>query len=185
MSTKYGFNSTLITSDWINSVTISYGSIIQQGNIGINGGYEIYFNHEVGSCAPGSGVQIELKDIKKWTHITFEWLGLGNASCWTFCPVSNGYGGIGPSYLETYDESKGDFFSKCNLTWEVAEYQSHNRMSACDNYANNFFRFNAAEYKSFYNTRRRDSSGNLAVINHGRTCSSLPGITIFRNIYVW
>lgn len=51
--------------------------------------------------------------------------------------------------------------------------------------ANNFFRFNSGEYKSFFMSRRRDASGLKGGIHHGRSCNSSGSSTIIKNIFVW
>lgn len=166
-----GGKSTLVTASMIDSVTFTTGTILNQGNM--TNGYEITFRHENISCN-NSLVKVLLKDTIPWTRINYQWLGNGTSACWWF----------DDSNLLTYNESLGDKVSKCHLTWEVPEYQSHTKISACDNDANNFMRFNQSEYKSFFVYRRRNSMSSLAGIFHSRSCSSANGITVIRNIFI-
>jgi hypothetical protein len=188
MATVYGINSLMVTTSMIESVTITGGTITAQ-TTNSNSEYEITFRHDLSGCGgPDSGILILLKNTIQWTRISFEWLGNGTAACWSFMEPGSNFGsatGTGDGNLLAYNESLGDVITKPNLTWEVPEYQSHGRTYACDNDANNFFRFNSSSFKSFRMTRRRNVNGSLAGIHHGRSCNSTSSSTIIRNIRIW
>ena len=191
MATTYGIASTLVTTANVNLVGTTGGTTISAGNNGPLGGYQIIFQHDTGGCGsgPDSGVYIELNDSTPWTRITFEWLGIGGAACWSF-PNTSGFGaGAGPTdaNLINYDEAAGDRVSRSYLTWEVPQFQSHSKVYACDNDSNNFFRYNTGEYRSFFMQRRRNSLLSYGGIHHGRSCNStgVGATTIIRNIRIW
>lgn len=193
MSTQYGRLSFPITQSMVDSVTTTGGTIISQGNTGYNNTYEIIFQHELSGCGnPASALVILLKNTTpNWKFITWEWRGTGTAACWTFNSTSAealfGTTAYNLGYLQAYNESLGDGVFNSFLSWEIPAYQSHNRVVACNNDANNFFRFNSTQFKSFFMKRRRDSSGNLAGIHHSRSCNSIGAgsRTHIRNIYVY
>jgi hypothetical protein len=193
MSIKYGAASFRVTQSMIDGVTITGGTIISQGDTGHNNSYEILFQHDLAGCGnPASGIVILLKDTSpNWKYITWEWRGTGTASCWTFNHTAawalSGTTAYNLGYLQAYDESLGDRIFNSYLSWEIPEYQTHNRVVACNNNADNFFRFNSSQFKSFFMQRRRDNSGNLAGIHHSRSCSSTGSgsRTNIRNIYVY
>jgi len=187
MGTVYGINSTIVTTDMINSVTTTGGTILSQTTGATP--YEITFRHDLSGCGSAdSGILILINDTIPWTNISFTWSGTGTASCWSFMHPSSNFGsatGTATGNLLSYDESLGDTIVRPYLTWEVSAYQSHGKIYACDNDANNFFRFNSGEYKSFHMTRRRNVNGSLAGIHHGRSCNSTSSNTIIRNIRIW
>lgn len=193
MSTKYGTLSFPVTQSMVDSVTTTGGTIISQGDTGYNNSYEIVFQHDTGGCgAAASAIVILLKETNpKWRFITWEWRGTGTSACWAFNHTGawalEGTTSYNLGYLLAYNESLGDKVFNNYLTWEVPAYQSHNKVVACDNDANNFFRFNSAQFKSFFMKRRRDSSGNLAGIHHSRSCNSTGtgSRTHIRNIYIY
>ncbi len=188
MATTYGINSVKVITSMIDSVTTTGGTITEQ-TTNANTKYEITFRHDLGGCGnPDSGILILLKNTIAWTRISFEWLGNGTAACWSFMDPSSNFGsatGTVTGNLLGYNESLGDVITKPNLTWEVPEYQSHPRTTACNNDANNFFRFNSSSFKSFRMTRRRNVNGSLGGIHHGRSCNSTGSFTIIRNIRIW
>lgn len=190
MATGYGINSTLVTSNLIHAVNVFNCTVItaETGNIGATGGYQIKVSHDTGGCGSeaDNGIFLELKNDIPWTRITWEWLGNGAASCWSFNHSSGFGGGAGPTtgYLQDFNANL-DVISRSFLSWEVSEYQSHSRVYACDNDANNFFRFNSGEFKSFFMNRRRDTSGNRAGIHHGRSCNGTGVFSIIRNIRIY
>lgn len=188
MATGYGIASTLVTSDLVYAVNLKNSTIITEetGNIGPNGGYQVKFRHDTAGCGnPDSGIFVELNDNIPWTRITFEWLGLGTSACWSFNGGSYGADGWPPSgYLQSFDANQ-DIISRTYLTWEVPAYQSHNRINGCDTNPDNFFRFNASEYKSLFMSRRRDTTGNRAGVHFGRSCNNVGDLTIIRNIRIW
>lgn len=188
MATFYGIKTIKINSAFIHSVTTTGGTILFQGDI--NNSYEIHFRHDLFGCGgPESGILILLRDIIPWTRISFEWLSNGTASCWSFMNTVTNYGtatGTPTGNLLEYDESLGDGIVRSYLTWEIPQFQSQTRTSACDNNTNNFFIFNGGIYRSFQMTRRRNTSiQSLAGIHHGRSCNSTGAVTIIRNIRIW
>jgi hypothetical protein len=189
MATGYGIKSTLVTSANIHAVNLYNCTIItaETGNIGPNGGYQVKVSHNTFGCGTeqDNGIFLELNDSVPWTRITWEWLGNGAASCWNFNAGSYG-GGAGPTsgYLQSFDIDL-DPISRSYLSWEVPAFQTHNRVSACDNNADNFFLFNTGEYRSFFMNRRRDTSGNKAGIHHGRSCNTTGVFSIIRNIRIY
>jgi hypothetical protein len=193
MATKYGRLSFPVTLDMIDSVTTTGGTIISQGNTGINNSYEIIFQHDLGGCGnPASAIRLDIKNTTpNWKYITWEWKGTGTAACWTFNSGSSwalpGNTQYNLGYLLSYNESLGDKVFNTYLTWEIEAYQTHDKVQACDNDANNFFRFNSAQWKSFFMSRRRDSSGNLGAIFHSRSCNSVGtgSRTHISNIFVY
>ena len=184
-----GPNSTLVTSDLVNSVTTTGGTIMSQGNTGPKGGYTITFRHDLGGCGSAdSGILILLKDNFSWNRMSFDWEGNGTAACWSFMHTS-GFGsatGTVNGNMSPLDSICVDAILNPVLTWEVPAYQSHNRVYACDNNADNFFRFNSSDYKKFrmLRTRIADTS-SLAGIHHGRSCNSTGAFTIIKNIHIW
>jgi hypothetical protein len=183
-----GPKATLVTNDLVNSVTTTGGTIMSQGDTGPKGGYTITFRHDLSGCGGAdSGILILLKDNFSWTRMAFDWEGNGVASCWSFMHTS-GFGsatGTVNGNMTVLNSVKVDAILNPVLTWEVPAYQSHNRVYACDNNANNFFRFNSSDYKKFRMLRTRDTSGNLAGIHHGRSCNSTGAFTIIKNIHIW
>ena len=184
-----GPSATKVTTALIDSVTIHGGTIESQGDDGDNGSYSITFKHVNTGCGSAdSGILILLTDDIPWTRIGFEWLGNGTASCWSFMHNGTNYGsstGTATGNMAGYDESQGDGITRPYLSWEVEDYQSHNRTYACDNNANNFLRFNGGSYKSFRMARRRSTTSSLAGIHHGRSCNGANTYTIIKNIYIW
>lgn len=181
---------TKVNATFISSVTTYGGVITSQGNTEPDGSYAITFRHDNGGCGnPDSGILILINDNISWTKIAFDWEGNGTASCWSFMNTGgSNYGattGTSDGNMLQWSATNGDAIINPYLTWEVPEYQSHDRFYACDNNANNFFRFNSGSYKKFRMVRTRNSSGNLAGIHHGRSCNSTSAYTIIKNIYIW
>tara|TARA_R110000737_G_C14332123_1_gene441706 strand:+ start:31 stop:600 length:570 start_codon:yes stop_codon:yes gene_type:complete len=184
-----GPKATLVTSDLVNSVATTGGTIMSQGNTGPNGGYTITFKHDLGGCGSAdSGILILLKDDFSWNRMAFDWEGNGTAACWSFMHTS-GFGastGTVNGNMSPLDSINVDAIINPELTWEVSAYQSHNRVYACDNNANNFFRFNSSSYKKFRMLRTRIAdTTNLAGIHHGRSCNSTGAFTVIKNIRIW
>lgn len=183
-----GPKATKVTSALINSITTTGGTITSQGDTGEKGSFSVTFRHDVSGCGgPDSGILILITNSIPWTKIAFDWEGNGTAACWSFMNPSGGFGsatGTQDGNLIQYG-APGDAIINPYLTWEVPAYQSHDRLYACDNDANNFFRFNGGEYKKFRMVRTRNTSGNLAGIHHGRSCNTSSTFTIIKNIYIW
>lgn len=190
MSVFFGEQTFKINSAFINSVTTTGGTILFQGDI--NNSYELHFRHDLSGCGgPDSGLLILIRDTIPWTKISFEWLGSGTASCWSFMDANSNYGaatGTPTGNLLPYNETLSDTVVRSFLTWEVPQYQRTNKTTACDNNSDNFFRFNSSSFKSFHMNRRRNNSiQSLAGIHHGRSCNSTGegSVTIIRNIRIW
>ena len=185
-----GPKGTLVTASLVDSITTSGGTIMSQGDIGPRGGFKVTFRHDQSGCGnPDSGILILLKDDIPWTRIGFDWRGNGTAACWNFMNTGGtNYGagtGTADGNMSAFNSLAQDAIVRPYLTWEVPEFQSHDRFYACDNNANNFFRFNSGEYKKFRMLRTRNTSENLAGIHHGRSCNSTGSFTIIENIYIW
>jgi len=185
-----GPKATKVVSSMIESVNITGGVITSQGDNGDNGSFSVVFRHDLFGCGgPDSGILILIKDIIPWKKIGFEWQGNGTASCWSFMDTGGGSFGSATGTTDgnmlAYNPQNGDAIVRPFLTWEVPQYQSHNRVFACNNDSNNFFIFNSSEFKKFRMVRTRNNSGQLAGIHHGRSCNSTGSFTIIKNIYIW
>jgi hypothetical protein len=194
MSVFYGRNAAQVNLYGVNSVSTTGGTILSQGN-DADGGYFIQFQHDLAGCGgPDSGIYIELKDTtSNWTWISCRFQLSGSASCWSF---SNNVGlgnygaavGVsGTANLLAYDPASGDKLSNGYLSYEDAQFASHNPTYACDNDANNFMRYNTGIFRRFTMTRRRNVGAGLAGIHHGRSCNSTGGgsVTIIDQIRIW
>lgn len=190
MSVVSGRSSVMVSSAYVNSVNITGGTILSQGN-GSNGGFAVSFQHNLSGCGGAeSGIFVELKDTIAWTGISYRTTVLGTASCWSFAN-SSGYGLV-PGFTTTgnllnYDTALGDQISISYLAQQDPTYASHNPVVACDNDANNFMLFNGGTYRYFTMKRRRNVNGSLAGIATGRSCNSTGSgsITIIDNIFIW
>lgn len=188
MSTIGGSNSILVTSNNINSITLSNSVIVdaETGNVGPDGGYQLKCYRDVsGDFCTTNTVYLELNDSFPWTNISCEIIVGDYSACWGFNnSQSNGH-------LLPYSEVDGDIipFERCKYSWEYPEFQTHNKVWACDNESNNFFHpsFQKGDPKSFLMRRRRDTSGSLAGIYHNRACSSTGtgSYIIIRKIHIW
>ena len=190
MAINYGPKSFLVTCANIDSINITGGTILSSGDT--SNGYEVQFRHDAGGCGgPDTGIFVKLNDSLLWNNISWTWLGIGGAACWSF--NVGGFGGAadpaggGTGNLQSYNPSLGDAITNSYLSWEVPQFQSHDRTYACDNDDNNFMRFNTGDYRSFIMKRRRNSMSSLAGIHHGRSCSSTGAgsVTIIRGIRIW
>ena len=193
MSVFYGRNASQVNLYGVNSVSTTGGTILSQGN-DANGGYFIQFQHDLGGCGgPDSGIYIELKDTTiNWTWISCRFQVSGSASCWSFSNTGGsnygaGVGISGTANLLAYSTASGDKLSKGYLTIDDPTFATHDPLYACDNDANNFFRYNTGVYRSFTMTRRRNVGAGLAGIHHGRSCNTSGGgsVTIIDQIRIW
>ena len=191
MAIHYNQRAYKITSFDIQSITLF--NVTMTRNTDVNGQFLFEGTHNTGGCgvAQDSGVLILLKDTIQWSKICFKWEGSGDAACWSFMnPGGSNYGaatGTPSGNMLAYSENSGDRVNDNYLTWEVPEYQSHPKTLACNNDANNFFRFNTNEFKRFRMTRRRNVGAGLAGIHHGRSCNSSGSgaVTRISEIFVW
>jgi len=167
------------------------------------GQYVFEGTHNTGGCGgPDSGVFIQLKDNIAWSKITVKFTLVGTASCWTFMGGGNsndgtpgGFYGVAGSppaemssfpggNIEPYNESLGD-----RIFWDVNAFTNTaatmaRKMNACDNDANNFFRYGGT--KEFWATYRRKSATNgLAGVWAGRSCNTTGVNTKIENIIIW
>lgn len=188
MGTFYGRKGYKIDSSWVNSIATTGGTVLSSGDDS-NGAFAVSFRHDLGGCGnPDSGIFVQLKDNIIWTGMSVEFQLLGSASCWSFNNL--GYGqavGSGTGNMLPYSEAAGDLCVKTYLAQNDAPYTTHDKVNACDNNADNFFRFNTSVYRNCTFVRRRDVNGSLAGPHHGRSCNSTGSgaITIIKNIYVW
>lgn len=184
MGTFYGIKPRIVTSADVNSITLTNATIVSAstGDIDTYGGYQLYITNDTASCS-SSGVYLELKDNISWSYLTFEIVLTGYAACWNF--ISSGWGGITTNIYD-YNESLGDVILHPFNSWEYPEFQTHDRTSACDNNADNFFHgsFQKGDPKTFIMKRRRNVNGSLGGIYHMRACSS-TGTTLIRKIRIW
>jgi len=184
MSTIGGpYNRKVVSSDIaaINALNITIVSA-ETGNIGPNNSYQIKFYNNIGGCS-SSGIFLQIKNDSNWTKITCEFEFGGTAACWNF---DNGYG-PGGNNMATYNESQNDIIPSYRSlnSWEIPAYQSHNKIQACDNDANNFMRFDVQRIIRM--RRHRDSTSSNGGISFGRACSTsgTGAFTIIRNIRIW
>lgn len=185
-----GPNATTVTEGLINSITLY--NMVGYTSSDVNGSFQ-YYGYKTGEGCASSSVWIELKDSIPWNRISCRFILNGNAACWSFNQVGVWNGGLGPGsgYCYSYDPAQGDVFTEERSlnSWGKPQFQSHNRMGACDNDSNNFYHgsFQTGNPKMFLMRRRRDNSGNLAGIHHSSACqSSGPGHTvIIKDIKIW
>ena len=175
MAIQYNQLAHRVTSADVQSITLF--NVTMTKSTDENGSFIFEGYHTTGGCgsAQDSGVLILLKDNIPWTKMCFKWEGAGNGACWSFMNASSNFGaatGTPTGNMLDYNESLGDRLHDNFLSWEVPVYQTHNRTTACNNNADNFFRFNANEFKKFRMTRRRNIGVGLAGIHHGRSCNS-------------
>lgn len=173
-----------VTPDMINNVFYTGSTITAQG-ADSTGGYYITYQHDVGGCGtlPESNLFVEIKDVIPWTKMTCEFYCTGTSACWDF---NNGTTQRPPTIpifgnMMQFDATQDKVFN-CVNSFENPAYTL--RMSACDNDATNFMRFNS--FRSFYSTRRRNLNGQLAGPQHGRSCNTTGAgaTTTIRNIYI-
>jgi hypothetical protein len=178
MSINYGPVGHVVTSLDINSIELLQTSIdtARTGDIGPNGSYQLFINHLNAGCDL-SRVNLQLKDNIDWTYITFEIETTGGSACWGY--NSGNYSITGN--MESYNEQLGDRIFEPVNSWELSQFQSHDRTTACDNDSNNFMRYNEAGPRSFCMKRRRSAGGGLVSISHGRACNYL-GTTLIKKI---
>lgn len=183
VSVKYG-QGRKITSNDINSVTYSNCSLLGSGN-DESGSYFIKLQPDSGGCGSGtdSSFYVEIKDNPSWTKISYQLYLTGTAACWSF----NSSGWTGNNNLLQFDSSIDKFYYG-NNSFELPQFTY--KVQACDNDSTNFWHgaFQVGTYRSFFITRRRDTSTtNLVKIALAWSCNSygLGSYAILRNITVW
>lgn len=186
MSVFGGNRGTLVTSDMVFAVNLTGSSVVTSGtgNIGPYGGYQLRVTHDNSGCGgPDSRAYLELKNDINWRFISCEFIMEGTAACWGFNDGT--YASTGN--LASYNESLGDIIPnyRAQNSWENPTFQSHNKVTACDNDANNFLRFSGI--KRFLMKRRISTQNSRGGIAIGRSCSSTGSgsYTIIRNIRIW
>ena len=190
MALYHGRASINVSSGYVNSVQTLGGTVISQGDDS-NGGFTVSFQHNNGGCGGAeSGIFVELKDTFAWKSISCRISVIGAASCWSFSN-SSGYGVISgypaTGNLYDYDATQGDSFLRTYLSVNDSPYNTHNKVYACDNNADNFFIANTGVYRYFTMVRRRNVNGSLAGIHHGRSCNGTGAgnITVIDQIRIW
>ena len=183
MATKYGRNITTVTSDLVYGVSLTNATVNASNTGNFNGKYQLRVDHQGVGCG-SSGFYLELNDNVPWSNITFEVYLVGTCSCWSFC--TGGYAPASGNIL-SYNEGNGDLISRAFNSWELSQFQTHNRESACDNDSNNFFHssFSVGDPKRFFMRRRRNVNGSRAGIALGRACIGSVGYSIVQNIVIW
>jgi hypothetical protein len=181
MGLVYGAVTNKVTSADIYSITLTQATIdlSQTGNIGPSGEWQIKVNHTNSDCSL-TKVDIVLNDNINWQYITFEMDTTGPAACWGWNHGSYSDSGN----LFSYNEGAGDRIFESINSWELPQFQSHDRTVACDNDENNFMRYNTAGPRVFAMKRRRNVNGSRAAISFGRACNSF-GTTLVKNIRIW
>lgn len=185
-----GVKQILVTNSMVDSVITTGMTTTTNGDI--NGSYVYEGTLNLGGCGnPNSAVFIRLKDNPiAWTKITCFFEMNGTASCWSFMGTS-GFGEAEPATsglisggnIEEFSISSGDTIFDDNGTF-VSNSAYAVKWSACDNNADNFFRFN--DVKSFRTTgRRKDISNGLAGIFHLRSCNQIDKYIRVSQIYIW
>ena len=177
MGINYNKLSFPVYQDMIDEVIIAEGTIISQGNTGRHNTYEIIFQNNAYGCGnPASGIALIFKDTNpNWKCVTLEFSLTGWAACWSFCHTAPYSLTSVNLNLEPYNEALGDKILYPKNSWEFPAVANHSRVANCDvSNADNFFSqdFNAYQPKTFFMSRRRNTSGNLAGIRHTRSCSS-------------
>ena len=186
MALAHGQASTLVTSNHVYGVSVNNATINtgDTGNLGTRGGYQLSVTQQGVGCG-STGLLLELNDTVPWSNITFEAVVTGAYSCWSFC--TGGFVSAGGGNILSYNEGNGDRISRAFNSWELPQFQTHDRQSACDNNSDNFLHtsFNVGDPKRFFMKRRRDVNGNRGGISIGYACVSTVGTTIIRNIRIW
>ena len=190
MGVHYNQKATLVTNSMIDAVITTGMTTTVNGDV--NGSYVYQGTLDLGGCGnPNSAVFVRLKDTIPWTKITCFFEMNGTASCWTFMGGNSGTGEVVPSTtglipggnIEGFNLSLGDRIFRDNGTF-ISNPSYAVKLSACDNNADNFFRFN--DYKSFWvTTRRKNISNGLAGVFHSRSCNQTGKYIKISNIFIF
>lgn len=184
MAIQYNQLAYRVTAADVQSITLF--NVVMTKSADENGAFVFEGYHNTGGCGSSqdSGLLILIKDVMPWSKMCFKWEGTGSAACWSFMDANTHFGastGTPTGNMLAYNESLGDRLHDNFLSWEVPAYQSHNRTTSCDNNENNFFRFNANQFRKFRMTRRRNVGMGPAGIHHGRSCNT-SGVTAVTRI---
>jgi hypothetical protein len=181
MGLVYGAVTNPIFAGDIERIELTSATIVtgETGNLGPRGEWQIKVTHDNCGCDL-TKVNIVLKNNIPWTNITFTMDTTGGAACWGW--NHDGYSETGN--LFAYDEGASDRIFESVNSWELAQFQSHNRTIACDNDENNFMRYNTEGPRVFSMKRRRNPNGELGAISFARACNC-GGYTIVKNIRIW
>jgi len=186
MALFHGQASTLVNSNHVYGVSVNNATTNSgaTGDIGSRGGYQLTVDQQSVGCG-STGLLLELNDTVAWRNVTFEVSVTGAYSCWSFC--TGNYVSAGGGNIFSYNEGNGDIISRAFNSWELPQFQTHNRENACDNNSDNFLHisYNVGDPKRFFMKRRRDVNGNRGGIAIGYACVSIAGTTIIRNIRIW
>ena len=194
MGIGYGKKPLRVTSDMIDSITIANTTITSQGDTGFANSWQIEFSHAGGGCGPANTFLILFKETNPaWKYITWEWIGTGTTSCWSFnSSVSDGGNLLAYNAGTTNGDknSVNDAIFFASKSWDLSQYQTHGRTDACDNDSNNFLHvsYHSGDPKRFFMKRRRNMNGSLSGIYHSRNCTtSGPGVgtSIIKNIVLY
>lgn len=189
MAVHYNQKATLVTNALVDAVITT--GITTTTNGDVDGRYVYQGTIDLAGCGnPNSAVFVRLKDTVPWTRVTCFFEMDGTGACWTFmggsgnAEVSPAVAGLIPGgNLEQYNATLGDRIFRDNGTF-VSNPAYTPKWSACDNNADNFFRFN--DYKSFWCTGRRKSSAlGLAGIFHMRSCNATNKYIRISNILIF
>jgi hypothetical protein len=188
MGVFLGPKSTLVTSSMVDAVITT--GITTTINADVNGSYVYQGTIDLGGCGnPNSAVFIRLKDTIPWKKITVFYEMTGTASCWSF--MGGAGAGISPATeglilggnIESFNQSLGDRIFDDNGTF-ISNPAYAVKWGACDNNADNFFRFN--NYKSFWTTgRRKNVSNGLSGVFHSRSCNTTGTYIKISKIYIF
>jgi len=189
MAVHYNQKATLVTNSMVDAVITTGMTTTINGNV--DGSYVYQGTINLGGCGGNnSAVFVRLKDTIPWTKITCFFEMNGTAACWSFMggsgftevsPATTGL--VGGGNIEQYNASLGDRIFRDNGTF-ISNPAYVAQWSACDNNADNFFRFN--DYKSFWTTgRRKDPSNGLAGIFHSRSCNGTGSYIKISNIFIF
>lgn len=180
---------TPVSANMIDSLVVSGCSIISQGD-DANGLYTATLQHDVPGCGgPSAGFWVKIKNTIPWTRVLCTFSCTGTASCWSF--NNTGYVDIAPGdgNLLNYNPSQGDIMYRSDAVNSFNFTNFTVQAAACDNDSTNFmhYSFQAGDPKVFTMLSRRNSTGNIAGPNHGRSCNSTGGgsRTTISNIYIF
>jgi len=191
----------IVKASDVNAVYTNNMTIVTSGDVLDQ--YVFEGTHNTGGCGgPDSGVFIQLKDNIAWSKITVKFTLDGTASCWTFMGGGNsndgssggfyGVAGSPPATMSAYPGGNIEFYNESlgdRIFWDVNAFTNTastmtRKMNACDNSADNFFRYGGT--KQFWATyRRKDVSNGLAGVWAGRSCNTTGVNTKIENIIIW